>query len=290
MQSPVKKIRFQQKQGTKSFFDLVKFSDLMALQPTDHNQFENHKLSFFVIIFIIDGTGKHSINFQDYSFGKGTLFTIGRDNIHKFYQCDAEGYILVFTEDFIVQYMSEKNASRVFQLFNDLLASPKLDLNDEKFTQLKGYINAIKTEFQQIQDGFSPEVIRNILQIIFTQILRIKSQANTVFTENKYLTQFLNFQKLVEQQFHQHHDVASYADKLNITSRTLNNITNSVVQKSAKNVINDILLSHIKRLLLNSELTITQIAFQTGFSEVSYFSKFFNQHTNQTPKSFRKPK
>lgn len=147
MQSPVKKIRFQQKQGTKSFFDLVKFSDLMALQPTDHNQFENHKLSFFVIIFIIDGTGKHSINFQDYSFGKGTLFTIGRDNIHKFYQCDAEGYILVFTEDFIVQYMSEKNASRVFQLFNDLLASPKLDLNDEKFTQLKGYINAIKTEF-----------------------------------------------------------------------------------------------------------------------------------------------
>ncbi|MEM9337212.1 MAG: helix-turn-helix domain-containing protein, partial [Bacteroidota bacterium] len=270
MTSTIKNIHFQKKKDTRSFFDIVRFSDVLLRQPTDHCQFEHHKLTFFVLMFMTDGEGTHSINFKDYAFKRGTTFTIGADGIHKFHRCKANGYLLVFTKDFILQYLSQKNATKIFQLFNEQLVSPKQQLNSSHFTQLQSYIDAIKKEYFNIKDDFSQEVIRSLLHIIFTQLLRIKSSENEVFGQTRYLDRFLEFQSLVEQHCQQHKSVSYYADKLCITPRTLNNITNSIVYKSAKAVMDDILISKVKRLLINSDMNVTQIAFQTGFNDPSY--------------------
>ncbi len=287
MTTKIKKVQFQTKQGTKSYFDIVSLKDLLNMIPRDHNQFENHKLTFYALFFVTEGEGKHSINFIDYSFQEGTIMAIGANNIHKFYKCNANGFLLVFTDDFVIQYLSQKNANRIFQLFNEQLTSPKLQLIESDFKLIKSQIDAIKNEFFNVKDDFSLEVIRSILHIIITQLIRIKSSEDKVFEETKYLNQFLNFQSLVEQYSEEHKTVSHYASLLCITPRTLNNITHNIVHKSAKAVIDNILLSRIKRYLINSDLNITQIAFKTGFSEPSHFSKFFNKHTSFTPKKFK---
>lgn len=139
MPTDIKKIQFRKKQGTQSFFDFVRLSDVLSLQPTDHNQFENHRLTFFVLLFIHQGKGKHSINFKEYTYQERSVFAIGRDSIHKFYKSDAQGSLLVFTEDFILQYLSKKNATKLFQLFNEQLASPKLQLTETNLVSLLSF-------------------------------------------------------------------------------------------------------------------------------------------------------
>lgn len=287
MTSEIKEIRFQQNQGTQSFFDIISLTDLLTMKPADHSQFENHRLTFFVLLCITEGSGKHTVNFIEYPYEKGTIFAIGSDNIHKFHPASAKGHLLVFTEDFVIQYLSKKNASRIFQLFNDQLASPKQQLAIDSFTQVEVNINAIRQEYFKIKDDFSSEVIRSLLQIIFTQLLRIKSDEHEVFKQTKYLTQFLQFQELIEQHANQHHDVTFYADLLCITPRTLNNITHSIVAKSAKGVINDILITKVKRSLINTHQSATQIAYEIGFYEASHLFKFFKKHTGFSPKKFR---
>ncbi|WP_372934613.1 helix-turn-helix domain-containing protein [Mariniphaga sediminis] len=42
-----------------------------------------------------------------------------------------------------------------------------------------------------------------------------------------------------------------------------------------------------KRHLLATNHPIKEIAFHLGFSDVSYFTRFFKKHTNLTPKEFR---
>jgi len=47
-------------------------------------------------------------------------------------------------------------------------------------------------------------------------------------------------------------------------------------------------INHAKALLAESNLTVEQIAYASGFSDVKYFSTAFLKHTGKTPSSFRK--
>jgi len=58
--------------------------------------------------------------------------------------------------------------------------------------------------------------------------------------------------------------------------------------KSAGEVIRDRVILEAKRLLVNLDLTITNIAGKLNFADNSYFTKFFKKYTGQTPEDFRK--
>ncbi|MBN2546483.1 MAG: helix-turn-helix transcriptional regulator [Spirochaetes bacterium] len=47
-------------------------------------------------------------------------------------------------------------------------------------------------------------------------------------------------------------------------------------------------LNNAKKLLLNSDLNITEIAFNTGFNDSNYFSTVFKNYVEMSPKDFRK--
>lgn len=283
----VQQITFKKTKGEKSFFDLIHLSKLLSLRPTDHNQFDHHGLTFFVLLLIERGNGRHSINFQDYDYSQGTLFLLGPNNIHKFYESEAEGRILVFTESFVYQYLNEKNAAKLFQLFSQHLTSPMLQLQQPEYLKIKDLIQAVENEFRTERDGFSMELIRSFLHIIITHIIRIKSYDNAMLSTSPRLEQFLKYQSLVEEHCQEHRKVSYYADLLNITPRTLNNITNSTLKKSAKTVIEEVMVSRIKQYLINTSLYVSQIAYECGFHEPSHLTKFFSKHTGLTPKRFR---
>ncbi len=266
---------------------MLSLSQLLSMQPTDHSQFDHHGLTFFVLLIINQGEGQHNINFCDYSYEPGSVFILGPNNVQKFYASHAKGDLLVFTEDFVHQYLNEKNAARMFGLFNQHLASPKLQLNEPELIEIQNQVNSIRREFNDRQDEYSLEMIRSMLHILITQLIRVKSVGSEKFAGSAYLDQFLQFQALVEEQCLECKTVNHYAGLLSMTPRTLNNITNSVVQKSAKAVIDHILITKIKSYLINSDLNIAQVAFECGFLEPSHLTKFFKKYTRLTPSKFK---
>jgi len=74
---------------------------------------------------------------------------------------------------------------------------------------------------------------------------------------------------------------------MGVTSRTLNNVTQSVIGKSAKAFIDQVLILHVKRLIINSSLSLTEIAYESGFNQPTNFFKFFRKNTGLSPKEFR---
>ena len=42
-----------------------------------------------------------------------------------------------------------------------------------------------------------------------------------------------------------------------------------------------------QRLLLYTELSVTQVAYAIGFEDPAYFSRFFTRHAGRTPRSYR---
>ena len=78
-----------------------------------------------------------------------------------------------------------------------------------------------------------------------------------------------------------------YAKELGFSTKKLNMVVQSIVQKPAKVFIDEILMLQIKRLLFNSQLSIKEIAYVSGFDEPSNLFKFFKRYNQSTPESFR---
>lgn len=287
MKRRFKEINFVKNQANKFQFELVLFQDLINKNPNDHSQFEFHKLNFYAIILFTEKEGKYDLNFKEYDFKKGTLFTVRKDNIHRFYKSKAKGILLVFTENFILNHSNESEVSKIFLLFNELLASPKLQLNDPDYTEVISLINLMKKELENAKDNYSLSILRNFIQILITKLLRLKTQENIVFDYNKYLSLFLEFQTLVERECLNYKKVSFYAKEIGVSSKTLNNVTQSIIHKSAKAFINEIVISKSKGLIINNPISLTEIAYQVGFEDPTNFFKYFRKYTGITPKQFR---
>ena len=108
-----------------------------------------------------------------------------------------------------------------------------------------------------------------------------------LIVNRKYLSEFIQFQNLVEKQVKTHKKVHNYAKIMGISTKTLNTVSRSIVHKSAKEFIDDICTKQIKRLLINTELSIKEIAYAMGFEESTNFYKYFKRQTQLTPEQFR---
>jgi AraC-like DNA-binding protein len=98
---------------------------------------------------------------------------------------------------------------------------------------------------------------------------------------------FSNFLKILENNFRSSDGVDMYADKLNMTARNLNHISHAVFGKSISEIIETRKLIEARKMLSDFEKTISEIGFELGYKEKSYFTHVFHKKTGLTPTQFR---
>lgn len=288
MKQEIKRIKFAQNKRPGIQFDLVMLEDLFARTDLSHRPTDLHKVDFFILLFIKDGSGLHTIDFKEYKLKRGTVLTIREDQIHKFHQSHGEGFMLLFTHDFIVSYLEKLEALKTLQLFNELLGSPKIQLNEEELADIFTLVADLHQEYFEVADEYSSGILRSLLHILISKLYRVKSKQRKIIFHKKYLEDFIHFQLLVEESCFQTKKVNDYAEKMGVTTKTLNNIVQSIMHKPAKAFIDQIVITQIKRLLINSSYSIKEIAYAAGFDEPTNLFKYFKKHTHHTPETFRK--
>ncbi len=283
----LKHIKFQNKKRPELDFDLVKLESLLSKSVEEISQ--PHKIVFFHILIITEGHGKHTIDFTDYTYKKGTALTIRKDQMQQFCRSlKTKGYLLLFTEDFLTSHFGKEEVLRAFHLFNELLTSPKIEINNKDFGGVLKLIQSIENEYTDFDDEFSRSIIRSALHVLLIKLFRIKSKDTNKLSKRKYFEEFLQFQQHIEECYSKTRKVFDYAKMMNCTTKTLNNVCRAILDKTAKTVINEIVIIQIKRLLINTSLSITEIAFKSGFNEPTNMFRYFKTHTGSSPESFRK--
>ncbi|MFK7773750.1 MAG: helix-turn-helix domain-containing protein [Saprospiraceae bacterium] len=287
MKDQPKQIKFQNKQNANAQFDLLKLEELF-LKKLNHDITKNHIVNFYIIFFVYQGESSHTIDFTNYKCSEGTLLTIRKDQIQKFsIKENVKGVLLLFTNEFLVSYLEEMETQKTLLLFNEQLGVPKIQLNDINLKKIHQSIKRIEEEYFATNDKHSLSIIRSELHILITQLFRIKAQEKQINFDKKYLKEFLSFQNIVENNITKTTRVQEYARMMGISTKTLNTVTRSIVHKSAKEFIDEICTNHIKRLLINTKLSIKEIAYQSGFEETTNFYKYFKRQTQTTPEQFR---
>ncbi|MEM9889048.1 MAG: helix-turn-helix transcriptional regulator [Bacteroidota bacterium] len=288
MKKTIENIQFNNQSNPKSYFDIVRIEALLK-KELDHDIYKNHIVRFYVIFFVLKGKGYHTIDFTDYKYQEGTVLLVRKDQIQKFFRSSTvKGYLLIFTEEFIIGHLNRLEASKSFQLFNELLSFPKIDLKGrgEDFSDFATLISCLKSEYNT-KDEYSIGINRSILHVLITKLFRIKSENEQLFGKKKYLEEFLSFQEMVEENCFKSKKVANYARKMGISSKTLNNIIQAIAHKPAKTFIDEIAIMQIKRLLISTNQPIKEIAYTAGFDDPANFFKFFKKYVGSPPAVFR---
>ncbi len=95
------------------------------------------------------------------------------------------------------------------------------------------------------------------------------------------------FKVLLQQQFKVHKHVTYYAKELFVSPRKLSEMAEGVLGRTAKQVIMDKVSQEAVLLLKNSDLTISEISYELGFTDEGNFTNFIKKNTGKTPKMIR---
>ncbi|WP_067147415.1 helix-turn-helix domain-containing protein [Pseudotamlana agarivorans] len=130
-----------------------------------------------------------------------------------------------------------------------------------------------------------------ILSLLNTFFVYCDGQCNiksAISNNNAKANVVYSYKKMVDKYIFKYHDVAEYAQLLNISPKYLNECVKGVLGVGAKHIIIEQLLMRSRHALKFSNKSIKEISFELGFSSPDYFSCFFKTHTATTPSALRK--
>jgi len=257
--------------------------------PENINPFQPSRLHYYAILFILDGEGRHFIDFQTYQYKRGSIIFVAKEQVHAFERnINRRAIFFGFTEAFLEKNSLGSNLIQQINLYNYHLYPPLLQLDASEIPFFEIVVNRISEEFHAPDDFATEEIIASMLKIFLLSAERIRRKTTYQSVHPTYYPTFLAFQKLLDQHMLSNRTVQFYAQQLQISTKKLNRITQEIIKKSVKLYIHERLIMEIKRLLINTDWSIKEIAYKTGFGEPTNFVKYFKKETNLTPAAFRK--
>lgn len=136
--------------------------------------------------------------------------------------------------------------------------------------------------------GKNPALL-NWSQLIFVNLFRLMEN----ITDAKPATHaqssmFREYLSLIEANYKDNQPLSFYIKALNTTEGQLNKVCRQIANASSKQLIHERLTLEAKYLLVHTAQSIQQIAFQLGFQDPAYFTRFFAKYTGLTPKNYRR--
>jgi YesN/AraC family two-component response regulator len=96
-----------------------------------------------------------------------------------------------------------------------------------------------------------------------------------------------NLKEAIEKDFKSKHTPHDYAVLLNISPNALAKITKNHFNKTLTNLITERIIIEAKRELYLTNKSIKEIAYELGYDDEFYFSRFFKKNTDIAPKVYR---
>ena len=267
------------------------FQDVFSLQLV---QFEKAcvvnkptQIDDYKIFWIKDGEGTYNIDFKSYSFNGSVLFFLSPGQV---FTVDSEkikeAYQLSFTRDFYCIQTHDTEIACNGVLFNNVYETPFVIPTERDIRKLDFILDNLVEEFD-VDETAQYDMLQSFLKQFIIYSVRIKKEHSEI-KEDTETKLFKDFSLLVEQNFKKLHSVTEYANRLAISPKSLTKHFQKIGSETPSDFIKNRIITEAKRQLLYSSEAIKQIAFDLGFNDPAYFSRFFTKGTGFSPAQFKK--
>lgn len=238
----------------------------------------HHRHDFFEILWFTSSQAEcHYIDFKPYPVKAGLFYFMVPGQVHAFTGRNPEGYVLVFSRDFFSEIMDD----RFRMLFNPFM-NEGLEAGGETSQVLKGIVRLMMTENAGSREL---HILQAYMKAFLFQLSRLCSEIG--FSLDRSGKRMRDLFDLLERGFRAERQAGYYANRLGLTPKRLNEILKQRFGSTLTQLLHNRLVLEAKREIAYGRKNMKEIAFELGFSDQAYFSRFFKVQTGMTPESFR---
>ena len=237
------------------------------------------------ILFIKQGQAVMNLNMIDHHLQAGDLIYLGVNGIVQYRQASSDIQAIGFSmSDEMLQLAI---GSRIPKAFDGHLRDFHLHLSQED-ADYYDHLHQL-LHHHTLMEGNSSQVTLHLTGALLWYVDHLWNKHEQWIQQSQSREQrlFADFIQLVNTFAPEHHTIDFYATRLCLTPRYLSTIIRQVSGKSAKQWIDDTLMTRIKIDLKHSDKPINQIADDMGFPNQSFMTKFFKRMTGITPSQYQ---
>ena len=282
------------------YVDLV-HDDPVARPPSFHFQrfrhdtfrppadYAPHRHTYHEIFVVQSGRGHHSIDGHAIALVPSTVSLITRGQVHIVeHLTDFTGWLVRFSDEFLPAGHISPTWNYHATLFNKLGHRHTLTIEPSDLGALARVLDLIEDEWRNPIAFHAHSALQHLLSLLIIRLERVYQHAlAATHHDHAEYHVYQQFMTLLEYHFASHHDVQYYATALQIAPIKLSRTVRRITGTPTKQVIDERIVLEAKRYLQYTDLSIKEIAFALGYSDLFHLIKTFKRLTGVAPQSFR---
>lgn len=264
---------------------LIQFSciEIFRLEELRAGTFDSYKpFNFHQLLWSTetDGNITFSIDFNDFEALGSQAVVIYPYQTIKINLSNIKGYLLLIHND-VFFWINQKIGS---DYLNGYFINQLVSLDGKNAVTMRTIVDLLLAEYNCDNRALMME------SYIFSLLFHVSA----IFDASPRLKEYVDYpifgklMSLIETHFTTEKGAAFYIKELNISARKLNQICESITNKKLKYLIQDRIILEIRKELYLGKKTVKEIAYDLGFTEPSYLTRFTKKHTGLTPKELQK--
>jgi AraC family transcriptional activator of pobA len=247
-----------------------------------------HRHSFYHLVLFTEGIGKQQIDFKKFDVKPGLIYFMVPGQVHSWdFETEPDGYIINFSSDYLSSFLLKPDYLQNFSFFSGQPENQVIELVKDVEQNSISILEDILKEGEN-EHPINDDLVKTLLLRLFIEVARTTTVSEQPNNNAYNHTLLKSFQQLIEANYAHLRLPKQYAALLYITPNHLNALCNDFLGVSAGTLIRERIILEAKRLLINLDLMVAEIADKLNFSDQSYFIKFFKKYEGITPEKFRK--
>lgn len=241
---------------------------------------------FFILC--MKGTMRVTINTNTYDIGGNDLMTLPPNYFMEIHSCspDIQIYYAGFSSRFIESINLMKSTQHLLPVIKE---NPVIRLSMTDAHNYKMFYESFICSYESSWAKSNKEIIKAVLTIFIqgaTEVYKARNDLKLFSSSRKYEI-YQEFLQLLMKHYTIHHGVSFYAELLGISLPHFCSSIKKVTGDTPLEIIASVILMDAKSQLKSSNEPVKKIALSLGFSNLSFFNKFFKQHIGVTPQEYR---
>ncbi len=280
-------VGFNHNKSNNVELEIIELSSLYERTSLSHDPEAPHRVSFFMFLYIEEGKGTHMVDFQKYPFRAGSMIFVQREQVHAFdLSLKPKGKVLLFTQAFLDNVHTNMRLPNYTPTHLNQQHTPLLYLDAVNNKRSQTLINEMITEIKL--DNSDPLLIMYLFSALALLLHRLRPEVRHDKLSTEQSLKLARFFALMQEHFEHIRDANWYANQINTTYKTLNQVCKVATGLTVKQMIDAFTLIEMKRRLIVTNAPSQQIAYDFGFEDASNFVKYFKKQTTLTPSQFQK--
>ncbi len=239
------------------------------------------------LLVILEGGGEMRAESTTHKFAAPALLVVPAGVVHAFvFEKETRGYVVTVAESALADLAQREPAFRT--LFEGALP---VDLTQSALEahELEEAVVRLQREFQWVAPAHTAATEARLITLLVSAVRATHELAmGPRGTRGPRAALVARFRQAVEAHLRSGWEVNRYAKALGVTPARLRGACLEVTGGPPTHIVHERLILEAKRSLMYTNMTIAETAYDLGFSDPAYFSRFFSERVGMSPAEFRR--